>query len=608
MRSALFAAACLVAGCGGATARTVDGAMQAYGQNRVAEAERIFRDIVADPQAGAGDKARAHRELGRIAWHIDGDAGRALAEVNAAFAAGEDRCASGRLKARILHEAARGEELLPQVADLAAACQDRGAGDDIRLRGAAAAIDLGASGRKESLALAERLIDSAGEDARSSPVVSAMVLHLALLKSDSAGALQAWRDYFWLSDTDVPQGLASAFPAAAPIFAEGLAAEAPAGARLKLVDLLVRAGFAKQAESLARASGLSRLAARDSSWRRSSAYFEARRRLEAALLASNRRVARGGDAADMRALMQDFETRLMAAAGLSGSPREGLLRAYALFGRWGETDGHPSIHLGHAIQRDRRRIEQYGHSAEVAFIALDNMLANGFNSWLWDGAAAAGGWTEEGPVIVQVRPEYVSAPLSGWNLYRGGPARQRLLDRARQRADSDLAALQDEEVAFLPGLADRLKLQIADQVGARAKAAAGAGGDLRRAFLAEYWRASFQQSIFIHEGRHALDRTLVRGLARLDDSNLEYRAKLSELALADYPRLALLNINAETIGGDSGHGVANWRVLKGYVDWMRGHANEIAGFDPERPPLVQIDKLSDAQLRAVARSLDPILR
>jgi hypothetical protein len=608
MRFILSVAALLLAGCGGSAPETVDGAMQAYSQNRVAEAEAVFRKIAADPKASARDRAQARRQLGRIAWLIDGKASQALAEVEAAFAAGDDRCSSGRLKARILHEAKLGEALLRQLEALAAHCEESGEADDIRLRGAAAALDLGAGGRTEALALAERLIAGAGEEARSAPAVPAMALRLALLNRNGAAALQAWKDYFWLSDVDMPQGLSGAFPAAAPVFAEGLAPDAAPLARLRLVDLLVRAGFAKEAEEFAQAAGLPKAAAAEPAWRRASAYFEARRSLEAAILASNRRVARGGDPADMTDLLSGFETRLMAASGLSGNPRQGLLRAYALYGQSGETDGHASIHLGHAIQRDRRTIEQYGHRAEVTFIALDNMIANGFNSWLWDGSAAAGGWTEEGPVIVQVRPGYVSTPLSGWSLYSGGAARRRLLERAPKIAQSDLAALAGAEVAYLPGLADRLKLQVADQVGARARAALAPGGDLRCAFLAEYWRASFQQSIFVHEGRHALDRTLVRGLARLWDSDLEYRAKLSELALADYPRLALFNIDAETIGGDSAHGKANARVLQGYVDWMSTHTAEIAGYDPKRPPLVQIDRLSDGQLRAVARSLDPIAR
>jgi hypothetical protein len=169
-----------------------------------------------------------------------------------------------------------------------------------------------------------------------------------------------------------------------------------------------------------------------------------------------------------------------------------------------------------------------------------------------------------------------------------------------------LAALEGKDVAFTQGLADCLAMQVAEQIGARARERAGAAGDLRREFLDEYWSASFNQSIFAHEGRHALDRKLVTGLARLNDANLEYRAKLSELALAHYPRLALVNINDRTIGSGSGHGKANERVLKAYVDWMRRNSNAISGYDPALPPLIQIDKLTDDQIRTVARGLDPI--
>ena len=233
------------------------------------------------------------------------------------------------------------------------------------------------------------------------------------------------------------------------------------------------------------------------------------------------------------------------------------------------------------------------------------MLANGYESWLWDGSAAAGGWTEEGPVIVQVRPEYTSGPLGAW-LVADPAARRRLVDRQAERRRADIAGSQNGAIVFMTGLADRLRLQAADQVAARARAIAGARGDFRRAFLDEYWRANFQHSILAHEGRHALDRALVRGLARFDDANLEYRAKLSQLALADYPWLALLNINDPTVGGDTPHGEANSQVLSEYAEWVGTHAAEVSGFDRRLPAAVQLDRLSDPQLRAIARGLDPI--
>ena len=92
---------------------------------------------------------------------------------------------------------------------------------------------------------------------------------------------------------------------------------------------------------------------------------------------------------------------------------------------------------------------------------------------------------------------------------------------------------------------------------------------------------------------------------RLEDQDLEYRAKLSELALADYPRLALSSIDADTIGTSTAHGRANSRIMKAYGEWLAAHTAEVQGYDSSKPVLAQLDRLSDGQIRAVARSLDP---
>ena len=292
----------------------------------------------------------------------------------------------------------------------------------------------------------------------------------------------------------------------------------------------------------------------------------------------------------------------MAAAGLKGGRKQALRQAYGLYGTVGETGGFSSVHLGHILQEERQRIDQYGNRADVGFLAIDNMVSNGYETWLWDGSAAAGGWTEAGPVIVQVRPEYTSDPLIAWRLVSNPAARAKFAARGKEREAVDRDALASNPVAFLPGLAARLRLQTAEQVLARARTLAGAGGDVRRAFLDEYWRAVFQQSIFVHEGRHALDKKLVTGFARMNDTNLEYRAKLSELALADYPRLALYNVDSGTIGGGTPHGNANGKIMAAYGAWIDANRSQVAGFDPSVPALAQIDKLSDVQIRAIARA------
>ena len=601
------AAALLLAGCNDQPS-TYEEAVSAYGQNRVADAEAALRKLAGDPKLGPGDRGRAHRELARITWLIDGNATAALAALARAEATGEDACDSAQLRARIL-QGADPAQLLRGADRLAARCPDPSEASVIQLHAAQAALDLASTdpaARSTALATAKTALAAMHPDARGGLRGSAVALQLGLVTGDSQAAHQAWKDFFWLTDIDVPQAMRHAYRATGPIFTAALAPGASAQQRLQLVDLLVRGGFATAAQRFAASSGLPGQAADHPLWRKATAYFEARRELEATILASNRRVARGGRPVDLEDATDKARAKLVRAAGLRGDEERILLAAYGLAGQVGDTEGYSSVHYGHAVQNERRTIEQYGHRANVAFLALDNMIANGFTSWLWDGSAAVGGWASPGPVIVQVRSEWTSGPLTAWSIFSGGPGGQRISARQAERAAADLAVLKKTPVAYLAGLSDRLLMQVAQQIGARARQLAGNGGDLKREFLAEFWRATFEQSILGHEGRHALDKKLVRGLARLSDSNLEYRAKLSEVALADYPRLAFNNINEPSVGSSTGHGKANSKMLEGYAGWIANNSAQVRGFDPKTPALAQLDKLSDEQMRSIARGLDPI--
>jgi len=127
---------------------------------------------------------------------------------------------------------------------------------------------------------------------------------------------------------------------------------------------------------------------------------------------------------------------------------------------------------------------------------------------------------------------------------------------------------------------------------------------LRDAFLARVGSDTFESSIWAHEGRHAIDKK--HGLA-VGPTNLEYRAKLSEVAFAPAPRAALTSsILGSMIGSNTPHGIADKRALEGVTGWMRTHAAEIPGLDRDKPLLPQLDKLTDAQLREAFRSIDPL--
>jgi hypothetical protein len=233
----------------------------------------------------------------------------------------------------------------------------------------------------------------------------------------------------------------------------------------------------------------------------------------------------------------------------------------------GETDGVPGMHYGHRVLDERRTVEQYGHKGAVRFVLLDNMIANGFMAWIRENRTGAGGWNEK-DTIYQVRPMYANGPVSAW---------MRLHDPER-RAKEDAEIADETRRGTLRGVELRMERQYLETLPRE-----------RDAFIERYRRQEFDHSIWAHEGRHAIDATLF-GID--DQEELEYRAKLSEIVFAASPRMpfagGLLSVD------DTAHGKANRRVLEGIRRITKLEA------------LTQLDKLSDDELRAAARKLDPL--
>src|SRR6185295_11973262 len=275
--------------------------------------------------------------------------------------------------------------------------------------------------------------------------------------------------------------------------------------------------------------------------------------------------------------------------------------AFNLGSTFGYTGGYPSAHMGHIIVNETRDVEQYGQQAKLNFRVYDRMISNGFQSWIWDGEKQTGGWGSA-DTIVQIRTPYAQSTITIAAIAVDRVARRKAEDRARARSANDpglLAAAQAEgkKVVYLPGLADRLRLQWIDQFSA--SVGRTTAPDFARRFAAQEDVLGTRHSIWIHEGRHALVGKYFKK-RNFSQADLEYRAKLAELLLAEYPRMPFESINDSLVNSDSSHGVANTRIMSAYADWIAAHSAQIRGFDPKVAGLLQLDKLSDVQLRTVA--------
>jgi hypothetical protein len=266
-----------------------------------------------------------------------------------------------------------------------------------------------------------------------------------------------------------------------------------------------------------------------------------------------------------------------------------------------EADG-ADISLGHAIIQETREIEQYGKRARFTYYLLDSMVANGWPAWATDGRSQYGGWLTEGDGYAQVRQPYVDAPIAAWNKVTDPVARRKFERKIARNTEKDWATAEQDPYAYLPGLAHRLELAAYDSVLEKSKREGLHGDELRKAFISTVEKARLESSVYAHEGRHMIDTQL--GISY--NAELEYRAKLSEVAFAPIPRLAFGAILSDDIGKKTAHGLSNLRIVKGIVSWMQANSDNIKGMDTARPLLPQFDLLEDEQVREVMRSMDPL--
>ncbi|HEX7150278.1 MAG TPA: hypothetical protein VF618_02235 [Thermoanaerobaculia bacterium] len=241
----------------------------------------------------------------------------------------------------------------------------------------------------------------------------------------------------------------------------------------------------------------------------------------------------------------------------------------------GETGGFADTHIAHKVADSALAVEQYGHRATVRFIALDGIVSNGFQTWRTDGRSGDGGWGTK-TEIYQVRPLYADDALEEWIRVTDAE------ERAKYRTEG--------EAATFEGLSKRLRLQYLDRVLAETKT--------REAFLARIEADTFHYSILLHEGRHAIDDASGESYRTWE---LEYRAKIAQVALANAPRPSLASIVGDTIGGDSPHGKANEKVVAELTAWIETHA-------PHVQSVMQADQLTDEQIRAAFASLESLAR
>ena len=259
------------------------------------------------------------------------------------------------------------------------------------------------------------------------------------------------------------------------------------------------------------------------------------------------------------------------------------------FFRWG-------LEFGHRIRDEERTVEQYGRVARVHPIVLDSMISNGTVTWYSDGRESIGGWADP-PAMISLRRDDA---MLGW-MELTDPQRKEKFDRALASATE----VQDAEArknpfGYIQALEMRLWNRALRELLAEQQAKGLSGAELRLAFLGEFERRS-TACVDAHEARHIIDVDVSSGLLR------EMNGALSQIAFGGHPVHCLRGMFGPNVGRpDGGSAEGYGRIMKGITTWMDAHSKEIEGFDRTRPTLPQFDLLTEAQIRAAFRAMDPL--
>lgn len=585
-------------------------------------AERAFREVLATDTV-AVHQVDAIRILASIAWRLRRDSGAASALLARGESIPRARPAMLLERARMqyaMHDFAAAGETAAAARRESASALDSMTATALLVESMieprmAALIDsrVQDTSRNQALRVAVRVLREMVSSNPGQPRLARSLLNAAVLLGDGPAMREAWGSYYLIGTGDSSRGiLHDARRALDAILPTWTGKTTSASDRTSLVRALADSRFFDASVAVALTSGGSE-GHSDPRTNELQHYARFLRGMEQITNEYYRQMELGKrDTTEWKASYSSLGAALWPSLRWTGAtPVLGAARfaaevdaRFGAYVNFGITAGYADLHYGHRVVDERRRITQYGRSADLRFVALDAMVSDGFQTWAWDGRAGHGGWATK-DLIVQVRPNYAEGTLDAWSLIADS-TRHALRD-AEIVADSisDFARARTTPVAYFPSVAARMQRSAQMELLDSLRSAGFTGAQLEARFERIYGDAIQESSIFVHEGRHAIDK--LKGAVR-ESADLEYFAKLSELAFSPRPRLMLPGIMLANLGDRTPHGQANERIMRGLLKWMEAHPGEIRNLDVDAPLLPQLPLLTDAQLRAAARALDPLAR
>ncbi len=256
--------------------------------------------------------------------------------------------------------------------------------------------------------------------------------------------------------------------------------------------------------------------------------------------------------------------------------------------------------LGHIVNQEKAKVEQYGYQPEFTYTQIDMMVSNGFSSWFWE-YKSIGGWATDNEII-RVREVYLSGPIDAWKTLTDSVERR----KTEKEIDAFLSSSTENQLKVAKGLAAKLRFDAINDLYKDLASKGLSGKDLKLAFLSKYEQYRTEASMLAHEGRHSIDQKYMPEEFEGWSSEIrEFRGKLSQIIFAPEPRLELPGM-VSSIVGDFGHIKANKRIVDVAIEWIKENKEHIAGYSDHKSAFAQIYLMTNNQIKECYKQADPL--
>ncbi|MBO3696806.1 lipopolysaccharide assembly protein LapB [Roseivirga sp. E12] len=591
-------------------------AKKAYNQTDADKAYRLFNALWQSESAPQVDRLEAGRHLAKLNFRQFDEPEKAIEILDDLIAEEQEVGLAYTLKARVLSE--QGEyETAVEWAERAVEASNSEIqhikaafvyGHNVLMQAREDVFTIGRVSDKvmATLAISHQKLGGWLEGRKDNSDLARLYLGHSILLDNGAEALRAWRLFFRLKEGDeIHKTLLKDYEAFERELNSSIKTDKT------IIKSLAESGFVEYAWVLSNLQSNKGLL-QDEEVKEIGKYYEYLRRLEKTLTTFYRSTVDGNS--KPQDLRDEFNRdsrwlwdQLTWPTGKPSYSQSQFIKTVAerFKGRilFNTVSGFYGLHVGQIILDDRRTINQYDQSAEFRYILLDHMLSNGYTTWFADGENSVGGWATTQGYFVQVRSDLNREITGVWSILNDPSEKRKMEDRMERLSQNEESMLRTQPVRYLPGLRLRILLRECQNIVDSLEHAGLKGDALRYSFITHMERIGQDSKIYAHEGRHSIDMKygLVSG-----STNLEFTAKLSEVYFSEKPLLFLASILNSSMGNGTSHGDANQRVFEELVQWMETNAAAIPDFDSSKPTMLQIEILTDKQLKMAIRSFDPM--